>query len=189
MEEKLDVKKYGVTVRYNHKVLVADRKKTRIIEGIVIFICALGFAGLTVVSALAKKTAIWVPIVFGAVSLFAFVYSFYYFFTVKASKKDENRRIKFDFYENSLVINQSGRKEGKDKLLENCLYRKNGNYQYVTLVTEFKDRFQIKIRVGSYNGMPRYKTHVLPKSIFKNETLTRFTAFLKEKVGVDYIVK
>lgn len=184
MEEDLNKLKFGVIVSYNHDVLVSYRKEIKIFSSLLTFLSTLIFACLTVLSALGKNSAIWVPIVFGAFALYSFICTLYLLFTTKASVKDAKRKLRFEFYEDSLVIYDSRRK--KSKKLENCLYRYNKNKQYIYRIIEYDNRFSIKILVGSLRGINRYRLHVLPKAIFKDEELTRFIEFIKEKVGEYY---
>lgn len=187
MEENMDVKKFDIVVPYNHEVLVAERKKSKITIGIIFIIATLSFGAFTILSVLGENSVPWAIAIFGAFTAFCLIYALYMFLTIKPRTKDDDKKVTFEFYEVYMKVQQNnGMLSTKTKTLENCLYRNYKNKQYVSKVIETDSKILIKIFTGTYNGVPQYKSHAIPKAIFESdEQLTAFTEFLKEQVEED----
>ena len=189
--EVLEQKKFDIKVPYNHEVIVAERKKQKRASIILISVCTVFFILFAIFSGLSKNSAPWVPALFGGFAVFSLICIIFILFTLKPNFKNDNKKLCFEFYEDYLKVYQdNAREDGKVKMLENCLYRPYQNKQYVSKVVEYENRFQIKIYTGSYNFVPQYKNHDIPKAIFETaEEQDAFKNFLQEKVDKDYSIK
>ncbi len=189
--ENFEKTKFEIDVPYNNEFLVAERKKSRIMVGVLYMFVAVAFLGLTIWGALSSGPSIALVVVFAILAALCCGAGIYHFCTLKAREKDENKTVKYCFYEDYLQIIQNNAAEnGKVKMLENCLYRPYKNKQYVAKVMEFQNKLEVKIFTGTTNGAPQYNRHTIPKSMFETEEeLNAFTQFLKEKFSSDYVVK
>ena len=189
MEENLEKNNFEMTVPYNNEVLVADRKKTKLTGGIFLVVTALIMLALAIGCAVSGGET-WEILLFAIFTVLLLTGAIAMFCTIKPSKRNENKVFKFLFHDDGLqVVQQNGLTDPKARMIENCLYRRYQNKQFVASITEKDDRIIISIYTGTINGAPQYKKHSIPKSILSDEELTNLIDFLKEKVGSDYKVK
>ena len=185
-------RRFTLTVPYANKLLTERRKKMKIAVGIALIISFLIFLSIGVFSLIySNKPSLWASIIFIVLAGVCAVCAIYSFCTLKPSKRDIHRTIRFCFYEYSLTIEQDrALKNSKPQVLTKCLYRNYKNRQYVAKVLEYPQYIEINIYTGTRNFVPVYGRHIIPKSIFKEQTtLDAFTAFLKSRVENDYIIK
>ena len=178
--------KYNINVPYNHPSAVKSRKKMKIFASVMMFIVAPLWTAMAIGAFTGNNSSVAVAVLFIAMAVLCLICGIYFVYSIKPLKRDENRSIEFKFLDVSLEINQL--KPNKKKTLTICLYQKYKNKQYVSQVVEYGDRFDVKIYTGTYNGIPRIAGYALPKDLV-GENLDKFTAFLKERMGANYIVK
>jgi len=181
--------KFNYSVPYNNKCVVALRKKQKLLNAGLTLAASLFLGFFTILSLFSESSNIAITLIFATVFVFALVCSLYCFCSNKPNSKNDNKIISFTFSENSLLILEENSATEKVKKLTNCLYRKYQNKQYVSKVIEHATMFEFKIYIGSYNFVPQFKKHVLPKESVKPEELENLTSFLKQVVGNDYLTK
>ncbi len=189
MEENFETK-FNLEIPYNHEVLVAERKKIKITSSVVLLIAALAFAIMGFCAYGSGSDDTVVLYMFLGFAAFAALIAVWLLLNLKPKAKDNERMVKMAFYEDFMKVTQdNGAVGGKVKNLENCLYRKYQNKQYVRYVFEYNDKIVIRILTGTYNGAPTYSNQSIPKAIFGAGEEENFKAFMQEKVGDDYKVK
>lgn len=189
MEETLEPK-FNFEIPYNHEVLVAERKKIKVSSSIVLLIAAAVLAILGWCASGSSSSGAWVWYIFLGFAGLAALIAVWNFLNAKPKAKDNDRMIKMAFYDDFMKVTQdNGMVGGKVKNLENCLYRKYKNKQYVRNVFEYNDKIVIRILTGTYNGAPTYSNQSIPKAIFGADEEANFKAFMQERVGNDYKVK
>ncbi len=189
MEETFEAK-FNFEIPYNHEVLVAERKKIKISSSIVLLIAAavLAVLGLCAFGS-DSSDAVVLYVFFGMAGLSAACAALC-LLNIKPKAKYNDRMIKMVFYDDFMKVTQdNGAVGGKVKNLENCLYRKYKNKQYVRYVMEYNDKIVLRILTGTYNGAPTYSNQSIPKAIFGAGEEENFKAFMQERVGNDYKVK
>ena len=191
MENAVEQPLYAVTVPYNNPILVAARKKSRLAVGIVCLIGALVDAAIAIGAWLTNEdndmTIIFIMMaVLGVAFLAGAIWNFTH---LKASDRDNNKDVKLDFFAESLKVVRNDQGTGKNKSLENCLYRPYKSKQYVAKIYDYENRLEIKVRTGSYNGATTYSVQILPKDVLAAEQVSALLAFLQEKLGKDYVRK
>ena len=189
MEENMEVVKHRFVVPYNNSSMLKAMKKQKITYGILTLICAAFFAILAGFAATSKNSSIGVVIVFMAFVVGCVGCSLFFFLTNKPNPKNENKSLTYEFYNDFLFVNQDDENKQTHKNLTKCLYRKYQNKQYVSKVIESGELFEIKIFTGTYNGIPQYKKHFVPKDVIKSEEMETFKQFLKQILKHDYVVK
>lgn len=189
MEENLEKARFEVVVPYNNEVLVAARKKSKIIQGVLWIVLALMFAGIAIGSATSTASST-IIIVFGCVAALFVGLAIFSFVSIRTSSKNDDRTVKYDFYEEYIQIHNEKESNNKSKLLKSFLYRNYSNKQYLDSVLEYSDRLVLKIYTGTYNGVPQYQTQIVPVSVFTTDSdLNDFKTFLQKKIGNDYKIK
>ncbi|MCM1404597.1 MAG: hypothetical protein NC133_03830 [Prevotella sp.] len=182
--------KFNLEIPYNHPVLVAERKRNKISVSVILLIVAAAFVILGFCSYGAQNSSDWVLYIFLGFAGVSALVAVWMLLTTKPNPKHNDRMIKMVFFEDYLKVTQdNGMVGGKVKNLENCLYRKYANKQYVRYVFEYHDRIMLRILTGTYNGAPTYSNHSIPKAIFAAGEADNFKTFLQDKVGKDYKVK
>ncbi len=191
MEENLNQKKFDIKVPFNNEVMVAARKKTKLSAGIGCLVVAALFFVISIVTINANNSTLAATLIFAGFGAFALAASLCFLLTIKPNAKNDNKVIRYCFYDAYLQIHQiNGSENGKEKMLASCLYGNFEHKQYISDITEFDNRLQVKIFTGTYNGVPQYATHVIPKSAITGENeLDNFKNFLKKIFGSSYIVK
>ena len=189
MEENLEVVKYGIKVPYNNAVMVKARKKLKMFAGIMLMLCTLVFIGMAVMAYLGNNSSLVVVGVFAGGAVVALGCGLYFFLTIKPNAKDDGKVVLYSFYNDFLVVDQDDESKQKSRNLSRCLYRSYKNKQYVSKIIETNDMFEIKIYAGTYNGIPQYKKHFVPKELVGENQLEEFKTFLKQAVGKDYLIK
>ncbi len=194
-EEIIDTK-FEISVPYNHEILANQRKKSKKIAGIMSMVLGVLFLAFTIWMGLSMNydsitTLLLFLGIFGLLGLGSIALGIYNFCTMKPNIKNDDKFVRYYFEDWGLRIKEDKNIEKKKtSTLENCLYRKYANKQYVNLVTEYEDRFEFQIFVGTTNGVPNYHTILLPKDVLTApDELNNFTEFLKSKLENDYRVK
>ena len=182
---------YEVTVPYNNPVLVAARKKSRLAVGIVCLIGVLVDAAVAIGAWLTNEDGDMtvITIMMAALGVAFLACAIWNFTHIKPSERDNNKDVKLDFFAESLKVVRNDQTTGKNKSLENCLYRSYKSKQYVAKIYDYENRLEIKVRTGSYNGAPTYSVQILPKDVLAAEQVSALLAFLQEKLGKDYVRK
>ena len=182
---------YEVTVPYNNPVLVAARKKSRLAVGIVCLIGTLLDAAIAIGAWVTNEGGDMtiITIMMAALGVAFLACTVWNFTHLKASDRDNNKDVQLTFFAESLKVIRNDQGTGKNKSLENCLYRAYKSKQYVAKIYDYENRLEIKIRTGSYNGAPTYSVQTLPKDVLDATQASALLAFLQEKVGKDYVRK
>lgn len=189
MEQNTGKQSLEICVPYNNEILVEERKKTVKKVNVCLIILAVLMLAITVLVAFADAPAFLIAftIFFAVVSTVCVICNL---ISVKPKEKNKTRLMCYKFSDYTLTVRELDKTKNVDKNIGTYLYRQQDNKQYVANVTELKDRFAIKILIGSTNFIPQYKLFCLPKSaIPDDDMLNRFTEFLKFKVKPDYVVK
>lgn len=190
-EENSNQAKFEFDVPYNNELLVKQRKKAKITTGVVLMVAFVMFLFMTIGSATGTNSAPWVVVLFVGFDLACLIPAIFFFLNTKPKAKDDNKTVKYFFYEDLLQIKrEDGTENGKVRVLESCLYRKYSGKQYVAKTFEFEDKFQVQIFTGTTNGVPQYSHHIIPKSVFvSDEQLNEFREFVKFRLEKDFVVK
>lgn len=184
----MEKKNFEIVVPYNHEMFVAERRKSKIIGGTICLVLAVGFAVAAFVLALLGGIS-GESILFAVFAILLFIPSMCALCTLKPNSKNDNKKLSFYFGEDGLAVVQT-KGEGKERVLQNCLYREFQDKQYVSKVFEYEEKFQLQIYTGTTNGVSQHSYESIPKSIFESDTqLEEFKTFIQEKVGRDYISK
>ena len=188
MEEIPHPIKFEVKVPYNHELLLNSRKKAKMWAGISLIVVAIFFIVLTIFSA--RSTTPTAAIIFVVFDVLAVGGAVFFLIPTKAKAKDENRSVRYQFYEDIIQIFNNDETKSKDKLQHSFLYRPFKDKQYLNRVTESELSFELSIFTGTYNGAPQYSKHVIPKDSFSSEAeMQEFKTFLEEKLGNAYRLK
>ena len=187
MEE--DIVKCSVSVPYNHEVMVASRRKMNIISAIAgIFGCAF-MSFLVIMTCLSEGVIPALVIICGGMAVGFLIWGISYLFALKPQTKNESKIISYIFHEAYLEIYQENTLKNKKKRLTACLYEKYANKQYVSKVIETETALNLKVFVGTTNGMPNYKNYTVPKDVFNPKELKEVTQILQYYVGTHYQFK
>jgi hypothetical protein len=191
MAENVENPRFEFDVPYNNEALVASRKKQKTIAGVAMFAAALIFVVIAILAATTGQSSTTASMIFGVFAAIGILSGVWFLFSARVKPEDENKVLKLVFYEDYLQIFQiNNLAGGKTKELCSCLYRSQAFKQYVSKIIEQQNRFEIKVYTGTYNGVPQYKVHVLPKNIFiGDEQMDSFKMFAMQKVQKDFVVK
>lgn len=134
---------------------------------------------------------VWVPLFFGAFFLFCLITAIVMICQGNYKKSKEGLVYKYLFFKDGLQVAKNTKRNPENFRIETaCLYRSYKNKQYVAKVFEMNDGFIFKIYTGTYNFIPQYKEHALPKNVFSSaEQVATFSEIMKKIFVNDYIVK
>lgn len=190
MEENTEKALFEIFVPYNNEIMTASRKKARKGLGIGLMVSSLFFVALSILASTGKKPSTFAIVLFGVIAVICVGVGVTLLFLKPSNPKNDGKNIKYRFYKDYLNINQDTNLEKKkSKVLSACLYRPYKNKQYVWKIYEYKDRIQLAIYTGTYNGFPQYSHQIIPKSVLSPEELNALILFLKAKIGEDYLEK
>lgn len=182
---------FSVTVPYNHPVLAKTRKTAHITTGILCIVGAL-LVGAVALGALLSDDSgnmTILAIIMAAIGVFMLGGAVYNFMHLKPSDRDNSKDVQLQFMAEGMHVVRNDQVTGKNKSLENCLYRPYANKQYVAKIYDYENRLEIKIRTGSYNGAPQYSLQVMPKDVLDAAQASALLSFLQEKLGKHYVRK
>ena len=189
MESAENPIRYSYTVKNNHPAVLQTKKKAKILNATLCLICSAIFGCFLGLASLQNNPQTVAIVILACFTAFALICAIYFYATIKESQKDRTRSRDLIFYEHSFALVEHDEIKNKDKNLSKCLYARHANKQYIAKFTETKDKFEIKILTGTYNGMPQYKKFVLPKDLIPVEKAEEFKSFMQAKVGNNYQIK
>lgn len=189
MNENLNNAKYKINVPYNHPSMVSARKKHKLIVGFCCIFAGLLFAFCSSLATKNNNVELWAILILIGFTVGLLGVGIYFFISIKPLAKDEGKLLVYNFYDQYLEIIQVDNNKQSSKTLKVCLYLKYKDKQFINKIVERNDFIDISIFTGTYNLVPQYEHHFIPKNIFNDTQFVAFKNFLQEIFTKNYVLK